>query len=240
MPKIYEALKAAEKERAEGGSGGSATTPQRGKAGRGLREKLISVYQAVCTEVPEQRTRTLLFIGAQNGEGTSTTVREFARVVAAELGHRVLLIDADQGFGGHAEFFGVTHETALSEVAESGRYETAISGTDEPTLFVAQLAPRGVPVSKLTAQTDFSGIFDALREDFEFLLVDVPPISDSSDALLVVREVDGVVMVIEAERTRWQVARQLRDRLEKQGGRVLGVVLNKRRFYIPRAIYRRL
>ena len=51
---------------------------------------------------------------------------------------------------------------------------------------------------------------------------------------------DGVVLVLEAEKTRWQVADKARESIENHGGKVLGVVLNKRRYYIPDFIYSRI
>jgi len=52
--------------------------------------------------------------------------------------------------------------------------------------------------------------------------------------------VDGVVLVVEAEKTRWQVVESLKEKIENSGGNILGMVFNKRRFYIPENIYRRM
>jgi Mrp family chromosome partitioning ATPase len=54
------------------------------------------------------------------------------------------------------------------------------------------------------------------------------------------RQVDGVVLVLAAEDTRWPVAERVKESIERSGGRVLGIVLNKRRYHIPPCIYRRL
>jgi Mrp family chromosome partitioning ATPase len=51
---------------------------------------------------------------------------------------------------------------------------------------------------------------------------------------------DAVILVIEAEKTRWEVARKAKEELEKAGATILGAVLNKRKYYIPRSIYRRM
>ena len=53
-------------------------------------------------------------------------------------------------------------------------------------------------------------------------------------------KVDGVVLVIEAGKTREQVAVRAKKELEEAGGKVLGVVLNKRKYHIPEWIYKRL
>jgi Mrp family chromosome partitioning ATPase len=49
--------------------------------------------------------------------------------------------------------------------------------------------------------------------------------------------VDGVVLVVQAEKTRWQVAEQAKRILEESGARLLGAVINRRRYHIPQALY---
>ena len=55
----------------------------------------------------------------------------------------------------------------------------------------------------------------------------------------IVSQVDGVIFV-EAEKTRWQVALAAKEKIIKHGGNILGIVFNRRRYYIPRFIYRHL
>ena len=62
----------------------------------------------------------------------------------------------------------------------------------------------------------------------------------SADGLAVASKVDGVILVVEAEKTRWQTVRKVKDSISRVGGNILGVVLNKRRYYIPQSIYKHL
>jgi Mrp family chromosome partitioning ATPase len=75
---------------------------------------------------------------------------------------------------------------------------------------------------------------------FSHILIDAPPINAYADAALLGRLADGLVMVVEANKTRREAARRAKDILGVAGVRLLGVVLNKRRFPIPAAVYRRL
>jgi len=68
----------------------------------------------------------------------------------------------------------------------------------------------------------------------------VPPAGVSSDGFGFSDKVDGVVILVEAEKTRWQVADNTRMRILEQGGKVLGVVLNNRRHIIPKCVYKRI
>jgi Mrp family chromosome partitioning ATPase len=52
--------------------------------------------------------------------------------------------------------------------------------------------------------------------------------------------VDGVIFVVEAEKTRWPVALAAKEKIVSHGGNILGMVFNKRRFYIPEFVYRKI
>ena len=69
------------------------------------------------------------------------------------------------------------------------------------------------------------------------MIVDGPPITVYSDAAILAPLVDGVVLVVEAEKTRWEVVSQAKRTLEESGGRILGAVLNRQRYHIPPALY---
>ena len=74
----------------------------------------------------------------------------------------------------------------------------------------------------------------------DWIIFSCPPVNAYNDAAALAGMVDGVVLVIQAEKTRWEVAQSAKDRLEKAGANILGVVLNDRRHHIPEWIYKRL
>ncbi len=84
------------------------------------------------------------------------------------------------------------------------------------------------------------GYFEGVRKRFDLILVDSPAAIASPDGISFSRTVDGVVLVLEAEETRWPVAARVRDQIVRNGGRILGLVFNKRRYHIPNLIYERL
>ena len=75
---------------------------------------------------------------------------------------------------------------------------------------------------------------------FPVVVIDAPSLQRSSAALLLAPLADLSVLVIEAEETRTAVAANLIERVAASGGRVAGVILNMRRFHIPRFIYSRI
>src|SRR5258706_417853 len=101
-------------------------------------------------------------------------------------------------------------------------------------------ADRAAPRHAAAAAGASAGLLDQVRERYRFVLLDTPAISTHHDSVVLSRSCDGVVVVMEAEATRGPVARATIETIERFGGKVLGLVFNKRRFYIPRWIYRRL
>ncbi|MFB3123892.1 MAG: cobalamin biosynthesis protein CobQ, partial [Candidatus Binatia bacterium] len=69
-------------------------------------------------------------------------------------------------------------------------------------------------------------------------VLDAPSVHGFAECRVLCAKVDGVVLVVESGRTRRQVAFNAKKQLEEAGGKLLGVVLNKRRYYIPEFIYR--
>ncbi len=85
-------------------------------------------------------------------------------------------------------------------------------------------------------QTWISG----LPAEFAYVVISAPPIGLYTDAALLGQAADGVVLVLEANATRWRTARKAKQALEDANVKVLGTVLNNRTFPIPEKIYRLL
>lgn len=246
MTKIYDALKRAEQEHEEAkplverGLEPQAQVPRRRRA---LRQKLIAAYQTIDSRLPDKAARIVMFFSSRPGEGCSVLVRELARLASAELGQQVALIDVTPAAGGHFEHFGVAPaEDGIAAVAAgtASVRDVLRPVPDNPRLCLGWVAAGEGSASIAAVAKNLAGPFKVLREEFKLILLDMPPLAESSDALVMAPLTDGVVLVVEAEKTRWQVAENTREKLAMQGGNLLGVILNKRRFYIPGFIYRRL
>jgi Mrp family chromosome partitioning ATPase len=83
-------------------------------------------------------------------------------------------------------------------------------------------------------------ILQQLRSQFDLIIVDALATNNSILGVALARKVDGVILVIEAGRVRLPSLVAARNLIEVNAGKLLGAVLNKRRFYIPKYIYRRL
>jgi protein-tyrosine kinase len=73
---------------------------------------------------------------------------------------------------------------------------------------------------------------------FDWILFDSPSIHSCDDSRTLAAKMDGVVMVVQAENTRWEVAQDAKERIENEKIKILGVVLNKRKMHIPNWAYK--
>jgi hypothetical protein len=80
---------------------------------------------------------------------------------------------------------------------------------------------------------------DTLSLTYQLTILDSVSMAMMSDGPFFRHPVDGIVLVV-ADKTRWPVARRLRQQIERAGTKLLGVVFNKRRYYIPSIFYRRI
>ena len=75
------------------------------------------------------------------------------------------------------------------------------------------------------------------REQFSLILIDSSPVSVSTDSLAICESVNGVVLVLEAEKTRSAVVQNVKKQILMREGNLLGIVFTKRKFHIPKFIY---
>jgi Mrp family chromosome partitioning ATPase len=79
-----------------------------------------------------------------------------------------------------------------------------------------------------------------LRKEFDFIIIDAPPMTRHADAIALGQVSDGLVLILEAESTRREAALAVVENLRLSQVQILGAVLNKRVFPIPEQIYSKL
>ncbi len=245
MAKIYEALENARIEVVKGSPKASPprrrVIPSSSRFPEWIMENETRVYQTLAAIVPDATRKIIQFIGSREGEGTSTVVREFARVSATKFGRSVLLLDADQHHPCQHLFFHIVSDRGWQEVArENGPVEKALHQFGETRLFISPSSVYSASHPHVYDSLLIDVFWKKLRQRFDLILIDSPPVTTSTDGLAISSKVEGVVLVVEAERTRLPVVESARDRIRRGGGDILGVVLNKRRFHIPEWIYKQL
>jgi polysaccharide biosynthesis transport protein len=190
-------------------------------------ETFRSIRALVCHGRTDGPPRTILVTSAQPAEGKSFISVNLA-VALAGTGQPVLLVDADLRRASCHQAFDIDPSTVgLSSVLAHGySAESAIVGTDVPNLAFLPAGPRPPDPAALLSSERARRVFGLLREQYGFVVIDSPPLLTASDAAVVSLQVEGVLLVVRAHATPLEAARLARDRLERLGANIIGVVLN--------------
>ena len=203
-----------------------------------MEQEMIDLYQTITAALPENNNRTVLFVGSRSNEGTSTIARQLARVASLRMEKSVLLIDLDRS---RPDLHVYSTLKAKPDI-QDGEDQTGLSLTrvEESSLYVMPLFWRIMVTPKTIDYAKRGDFWESLKDQFDLIIVDSPPASMFPDGPAIVSRLDGVILVVEAEKTRWHVALSVKEKILKSGGNILGIVFNKRRLYIPELIYRYL
>jgi capsular exopolysaccharide synthesis family protein len=188
-----------------------------------------------------RRQCCLLVASSVPGEGASTVARNVAMALSTNHRGRVVLVDANLRAPNQHEVFQTGTADGLTDVL-SGDVALAAAVREVPEYGLAVL-PSGRPSdnsSHLVAVSALRGVVTALQSQFDWVILDGPPVTTYADASNLAAVADGAILVLRAERTRCAVAEHAMNVLNEAGVAVLGGVLNRRRYHIPQFIYKRM
>ncbi len=174
--------------------------------------------------------RTIIVTSAAPGEGKSRTAANLA-VVLAQSGRRTVLVDADFRRPEQHRNFGFVRNTGLSNlvIQEMHKDDALLQVEGVPDLWVLPSGPPPPNPSELLGSARARALLSWLQAQFDFVVIDTPPVNAVTDAAVLATFVDGVIMVIESGRTSYGAVTHAKQTLDRVGGHVIGAVLNKMR-----------
>lgn len=185
--------------------------------------------------------QTLGITSCYEGEGVSTVASQLAAAAAHGDGHRVLLVDGNLVRPSLDRRFGVHRRPGLAESLLGDRQvEDGIQTTPLTSL---SLLPAGEPNGSVHQAYDSARLAPtvaSLRAKFDLVVFDMPSIGGAGLGIGLARLLDGVLLVVESERVRWEVAQRTKQLLLRAEARLVGAVLNKRQHHVPNWLYRTL
>ena len=171
--------------------------------------------------------QTIALTSCTPNEGKSTTIANLA-VVLTQAGKSVLLIDCDMRNPTVHKNFNLSNKIGLSSCISMGTavadavQATGIEGLDALTAGVIPPNP-----SELLGSEQMKNLLQRAKEQYDYVLIDTPPVMPVTDALIVSRFVDGMILVIASAEVKVEMAREVKNQLVNAGANIIGVVLNK-------------
>lgn len=170
--------------------------------------------------------RNIVITSTAPREGKTLTSASLAASLAEE-GVRVLLMDADLWRGRIHDMVGVAQSPGLADVLAGGvQVRDAIRGTGLATLDVLPRGTRQPDPSSLARSTALDETLSQLGRDYDFLVIDAPPVLAAGSAPVVPAVADGVLVVVRAGQTDREALRECLRELNTVGASILGIVLN--------------
>ncbi|KYD19064.1 Tyrosine-protein kinase EpsD [Parageobacillus caldoxylosilyticus] len=174
--------------------------------------------------------RSLMVTSTGAGEGKSTTTANLA-VVFAQQGKKVLLIDADLRKPTVHYTFRLNNYTGLTNVlTNSAPLLPSCQETRVENLYVLTSGPIPPNPAELLSSKAMEQCIQQLYNEFDLLIFDTPPVLAVTDAQILAHQCDGTVLVIESGGTEIEAAVKAKELLEAANAKLLGVVLNKRKY----------
>ncbi|MEK6279128.1 MAG: hypothetical protein AABN95_02130 [Acidobacteriota bacterium] len=200
-------------------------------------EVIRTVFQSVDRE-GKSRNGVVAFTSATSGEGVSYVVDLLARELAVQTKKRVLRVEAAE-LQSLADLVEPDHLARHCEETEMDNLLT-LCGTESDSR-IARRQDFGALSTDWDSRPEYrSTCLEALRSDFDYVLIDCPATGDSADATTLASVVDGVAVVVKAGQTRRRQIQRCQQIIESAGGNLLGFVLNQRTYPVPNWLYSRL
>jgi len=193
------------------------------------RSPISEAYRALRTNIQfssiDRSLHSLLVTSTSPEEGKSTVLANLA-VTFAEAGSQVILVDADLRRPSLHVLFGLSNQVGLTTAVLDDGGALPIQDTPVPNLRLLTSGPLPPNPAELLGSQRMDRIIEGLRAMADYVLFDSPPIVAVTDAAVLGRRLDGVLLVVDAGKTKRDHARRAKALLEKVNAHLLGVVLN--------------
>ncbi len=187
--------------------------------------------------------KIILLTSSLHREGTTFIALHLAKTLSKTDNKSVLLIDMNF----RSSFFSRFAESDTPVVKDCFTadkevdFRQTVRKTDIDNLYIAPAMKKGDKLAPGFNGDKIKTILnDGLKKDYDFIIIDSAPLNNYPDSLFIAPYVDGTILVIQAHKTRRQIVEKVRLNLEKRNANLLGAIINRRKHFIPRFIYKRL
>jgi polysaccharide biosynthesis transport protein len=196
---------------------------------------IAEAFRSILTSIlfvgeKDNNPRVLVVSSSGPSDGKTTVVSNLA-IAAAEIGRHVLIIDADLRRPRQHDIFKVENNHGLSDLlkghkASASTIDSMVQATQIPGLHILPSGPSTNAAANLLYSPNLLDLLAKVKHDYDMVLIDTPPMLQLTDARVVGRLADGVVVVARAGKTSRDAIMALARRFAEDRVRVLGTVLN--------------
>lgn len=205
------------------------------------REEVTKLVQRLFLTSGGQRTRQVVFTGTEAGNGCSWICAHAADILASQTAGSVCVVDCDVLYPTLHEEFQVSNHYGLADALLGNEpIRQFAQQLSRPNLWLLSCGAGNESSQQLVTLDRMRKRMFELRSEFDYILLDVSPLSTSNHGIVLGSWCDGVAVVLKANTSSRKAARKSIEELQTAKVPVLGAVLNQRTFPIPQSIYNRL
>ncbi|MFH4931106.1 polysaccharide biosynthesis tyrosine autokinase [Staphylococcus cohnii] len=190
-------------------------------------EKFRGIRSNIMFSSAEKEIQSLLITSEKPSSGKSTISANIA-VTYAQAGYKTLIIDGDMRKPTQHYIFDLSNNSGLSNlIINKASYSESIKETKVENLSILTAGPTPPNPSELIASDQFDEIYNELLNDYDFIVIDTPPVNTVTDAQVYAQTIRNCALVIDAEKNNKNEVKKAKDLINKAGGKLLGAILNK-------------
>ena len=174
----------------------------------------------------DQNTKTILVTSSDKNEGKTTTVSNLA-VSFANLNKKVLLIDCDLRNASIHKMFKINNIYGLTDILAKDRaVDKCIQKTELENLYVLTAGAIPPNPAEILSSDKMKNLIEDLKNIYDYIFIDTPPIGLVTDAGALSSFIDGVVLVVKSESVEKKYLEETKKKLDAVDARILGAILN--------------
>ncbi|KWT82983.1 CpsD/CapB family tyrosine-protein kinase [Candidatus Magnetominusculus xianensis] len=202
------------------------------------RRELLNFKGNLLSIAAAKDVKSIMVTSAMNGEGKTTTALSLAYTLAVNAKDNVYLADGSWNAPKIDKIFNMGEAPGISDYFQGAiGLNSVVRQTQIDNLSIIPFGKKTSSSMEILKPELLKEKIAELRSKCDYVIFDSASIMGSADIAVLSTFFDGVIMVVECEKTKWQVVDLAKSKLEAAGAKIIGAVLNKRKFYIPRWLY---
>ena len=188
-------------------------------------------YRGIRTSIQfsnlDKKIKVINITSSKEGEGKTTVLSNLATTFA-NLEKKILILDGDLRNPGVHKIFEVSNDYGLTDVLlENKTFEECVYCTDTKNLHILTCGSTPPNPSEMLASNKMTEFVNSLKDRYDYIFIDTPPIGVVTDAGIVSTYSDGCIFVVGAKESEIETVKISIERLESLGANILGSILNK-------------
>lgn len=187
--------------------------------------------------------KSFLITSANAKSGVTSSTLTLADELSKTTNDRTLIIDTSLNTNSLTELLKKSSHLGLTDIQPDidlkSDLEQHYYNSDEYNFYFMPIGTNKKNMQNIIHK-DLKSILENLSETFRYIIIDGDAIYSNNNAIEIAAKTDAVILVVQAEETRWEVAQAAQKRLSQAGANIIGCVFNNRKYYTPNWIYNKL